>query len=510
MIKDLNIHSFKGLDSVEVNDCGALNAFIGKNNSGKSSILHAIEMAGLALNVQNWNAFQPKLVVKDLFSDVGKFEIKLTYADGRAVTITANPDFGPQFNPAPDAEQRFQSILILPDAGAGYTRREQRPPRFVIDRLKERDYSQINSLDILYAIRFYGSRSEQDLTPGTYEGLLKDITNYFPDLEDIDSSLTENNIATLTYAEYTRRLDILYSGTGLKHFLDVLLKTTISGANVVLIDEPEMGLHADLQRQFIEYLAQLATKKSLQIFLATQSQVIQTFPDLVKYYRVVNTKGIRTVTHVPKNAVHTILGDLGVRPSDVFNHDICLLVEGASDIIFFEHILRVLYKDDFGKLAITAQQYGGGAADGIVSGSIDISNITPAQKYILWTHDRDSKPSDPPSSQAGQFKKKIESLGFPCHVWQKREIEFYFPESVHLAAQQGDKVKEGATITILKGDQSVKYKKAAEATGICVPGGVYLRKLLATHLIDKNQLDPEIRELVENTLIPWGKEILGA
>lgn len=509
-IKHLDIHYFKGLESVQIRDCGSLNAFIGKNNSGKSSILHAIDMAGLALSVRGWDMFQPKLNIKDLFSASGEFEIGLTYQDDRTLKIKANPGFAPIIEPEPDEPQRFNSLLILPDTGAGLLRREAHAPKWVMDRLQNREYHIINSLDILYAMRFYSSKNERGFTPGNFKALMDDVTHYFPDLEALESSLTEENVPTLTYTEYGKNLDILYSGTGLKHFLDVLLKTTISGASVVLIDEPEMGLHADLQRRFIEYLAKLANEKSIQIFLATQSQVIQNYADAVNFYRVLNTKGVRSVTHIPKEASHTLLGDLGVRPSDVFNYDICLLVEGASDVIFFEHVLRHLYKVEFDRVAITSQQYGGGAADGIVSGTINISNITPAQRYILWTHDRDAKPTEPPSTQATQFKNKIEKLGFICHVWARREIEYYFPESLHIAAQQGDAAKEAATLAILKGDQNLKYRKAAEGTDVCVPGGKYLRKLLTDHLTDKTDLDQEIRGLIENTLIPWSKEILGA
>jgi hypothetical protein len=312
-----------------------------------------------------------------------------------------------------------------------------------------------------------------------------------------------------TYTEYGKKFDILYSGTGLKHFLDVLLKTTISQADIVLLDEPEMGLHPDLQRRFLDYLNRLTKEKGIQFFLATQSQVLLNYANITTFYRVTNIKGAREVKPVPNDAIHTLLGDLGIRPSDVFNQDICLLVEGASEVVYFEHIIRTLYKDEFDKIAVGIQQYGGSAAEGILSGSIDVSNITPAQNYILWTHDRDASKVAAPSIQATKFKNAIEKLGFKCHIWNRREIEFYYPEAVHIAAQQGDKTKEETTCNILNGDQEIKYKTAAKGTGVCVPFGVYLRKLLAQHLTNKSQLPPEIRSLVESTLLPWKREILG-
>ena len=58
MLRNVHIRSFKGLRDVRLDECGAINALIGKNNSGKSSILHAIDMAGLALSVRNWEPFR--------------------------------------------------------------------------------------------------------------------------------------------------------------------------------------------------------------------------------------------------------------------------------------------------------------------------------------------------------------------------------------------------------------------------------------------------------------------
>lgn len=508
-LKQVDIYGFKGLESVEVQNCGDLNALIGKNNSGKSSILHAIDMAGLALSVRDWNMFQPKIQIKDMFSDVGSFEINLTYQDDRKLQIKTNQSFGPQINPQPDEFQQIKTILILPDAGMGLTRRQHRTPKWVIDQVEGRNYSDVTSLDILYGIKFYAHRNERGLTPEIYQRLINEIVHYFPDLKNITSDRTEHDASTLTYTEYGKKLDILYSGTGLKHFLDVLLKTTLSGANIVLLDEPELGLHPDLQRQFIEYLQRLAEEKEIQFFLATHSPILLNYADSVTYYKVINKKGNRAILQVPKEAIHTLLSDLGLRPSDIFNQDICLLVEGASDVIFFEHVIRKLYKSDFEGVAIAVLQYGGSAAEGIVSGAIDVSNIISAQKYIFWIRDRDSKPSDPPSTEATKFKNRLENLSFRCHILNKREIDYYYPETVHVEAQQGDNAKGNITRSILCGDQGLKYKKATEGKGVCIPSGKNLRQLLLKHLTQKDQLDDEIRSIVEKTLIPWKKEIWG-
>jgi ABC-type cobalamin/Fe3+-siderophores transport system ATPase subunit len=508
MIKDLDIRSFKGLESVELKDCGSLNALIGKNNSGKSSVLHAIDMAGLAVNVRGWDTFQPKLEIKDLFADVGKFEINVVYEDNRKIQIKAAPErFNPIIQPKADEAQRFKTVLILPDPVA-LTNRQQHTPKWIVDQLRDRNYGAINSLEILYAVEYYSDHEQGGFKPADYVALIDEVLRYFPELEAVESDITEHAIPTLNYTEYGRRLDILYSGTGLKHFLDILLKTSLSGANVVLLDEPEAGLHPDLQRRFLTYLRKLAEDKKLQFFMATHSQVLLNYADTITFYRISNTKGKRLVAKAPKEGIHVLMSDLGIRPSDVFNQDVCLLVEGSSDVVFFDHVIRTLYKTEFEKVAVGIIQYGGGSASGIVDGTIDVSNITPAQKYTLWTRDRDAKPGEPPDAAAGAFKAKLVSLGIDCRVWNKRSIEWYFPEQVHVEAQGGDAAKEIATRAILNGDQSLPYKKAAGAQGVHVPRGKKLRDLLKKHLTDRAQLDQDMRDIAEK-LLAWKKEIFG-
>lgn len=509
MLHTIEIHDFKGLSDVSLSNCGKLNALVGKNNSGKSSVLHAIDMAGLALSVNDWNQFQPKLEIKDLFADIGTFSIGLKYKNGNTVTLTANSRYGPKFEPQPSRQEKFKSVLILPDVGSGMLQRRHKTPRDIISLVKNRNYSQVNSLDILYAIKFYSQHEQRGFTEEKYESILNEIKHYFPEIESVECSRTEDDIATLRYTEFGRELDILYSGTGLKHFLDVLLKTIVSEANIVLIDEPELGLHPDLQRRFIEYLDTLSEEKNIQFFMATHSPILLNYAECMEYYRVINLSGSRDIINVPNDAIHTLLSDIGIRPSDVFNRDICILVEGATDVVFFEHLIYGLYSEEFKDIAIGVIQYGGSAAEGIISGAINVGNISSAQEYTLWIRDRDAAPDESPSKNSTKFKNALEKEGLNAYILKKREIEFYFPKEVISEAQQGNSNKIKLALEILSGNQKEKFKNAAKEHEICVPEGKYLRNLLNKNLNKKNLLDKEIRELIEEKLITWKNEILG-
>jgi len=165
--------------------------------------------------------------------------------------------------------------------------------------------------------------------------------------------------------------------------------------------------------------------------------------------------------------------------------------------------------DEFEKIGLAVLQYGGSSADGIVSGSINVSNIVPAQNYIYWVRDRDAPPGQQPASNSTRFKHALERQGHRCHILERREMEFYLPESVLVAAQQGDQRREDAVRRILQGDQSRKSRDAANDQGVCVPTGKYLRELLREHVQDATQIPEEMSLIAKAVLIPWKKEILG-
>lgn len=116
-IREFRIRRFKGIDDIRIKNLGDVNAFYGRNNSGKSTVLHAIDMAGHAFTVRHWNFFQLKHDIKDLCQ--GPFEIALTYSDGKEVAVRPyehhRGKFLPSFEPEPTEEQKFRSIYIIPD-----------------------------------------------------------------------------------------------------------------------------------------------------------------------------------------------------------------------------------------------------------------------------------------------------------------------------------------------------------------------------------------------------------
>ena len=187
-------------------------------------------------------------------------------------------------------------------------------------------------------------KSEPISTAKDYKNIIADVKYFFPEVEELVSERTEYDVATLSYREYGRTLDVLYTGSGLKHFVDILVKATLSQASVVLIDEPEMGLHPSLQREMLSYFHELAQTKGVQFFLATHSPLFLLDANKVRAFRVQNRLGKRDAFPLSQEKLYMIWADLGIRPGDLLQNDLVLLVEGKNDVIFFEHIIHNLYR----------------------------------------------------------------------------------------------------------------------------------------------------------------------
>jgi len=197
MITELKIQYFKAFENVTARGLDRLNAFVGRNNAGKSSVLHALDMAGLALRWNDWNRFQLKLKVEDLFWDKGDFALAFATDTGQTVKISAANRRQPIVDLGGARKEDFDSILILPDSGLGLLNRRPASPHEVFNYIQDRNYNNINALDILQAISFYAKRQERGVAQAEYDSLIKQVRAFFPELESVVSDRTEDLFATL-------------------------------------------------------------------------------------------------------------------------------------------------------------------------------------------------------------------------------------------------------------------------------------------------------------------------
>jgi hypothetical protein len=118
-----------------------------------------------------------------------------------------------------------------------------------------------------------------------------------------------------------------------------LVWDTMDEDKVLAIEEPENHLHPGLQRQLLIHFQELASQT--QVLITTHSAVFASKPDVQGVYTVFkNEEGATLVEQVNETNIDRLIGELGIKVSDVFDYDSLVFVEGDDDV----KILRALSK----------------------------------------------------------------------------------------------------------------------------------------------------------------------
>lgn len=113
--------------------------------------------------------------------------------------------------------------------------------------------------------------------------------------------------------------------------------------NYLLLDEPDVHLHPDLQANLIDFLLELLKRGKFKIFLATHSTAILgsliTIPE-ARFGILQN--GETEIEFKPINEIYqTILPIFGAHPlSNIFNQNPIMLVEGEDDVRIWQQAIR--------------------------------------------------------------------------------------------------------------------------------------------------------------------------
>ena len=234
-------------------------------------------------------------------------------------------------------------------------------------------------------------------------------------------------------------------GSGVKTVLLVLLNLIVKPAvekvdvsnYVFAFEELENNIHPSLQRRLYSYLIDFSKKNSVYLFLTTHSNiVIDSFGayDSAQLIHVVNDGSKSTTTTVLgyKQNKH-ILKDLDVRASDLLQSNGIIWVEGPSDRNYLNKWLELLSPELKEGLHYSIMFYGGRLLANL---TLDYDwfdkEIIPLLKintnaYVIM--DRDGKTV---STKLNLTKTRIEQeIGEKCcWITKGREIENYLSNSV--------------------------------------------------------------------------------
>lgn len=298
LLKELTIENFRGFDKIELKEFSKINIVLGKNNSGKTSILEAIFLlAGMS------NPILPDTINRFRgIASINASNLKYLFHN---ISFVNNPTFTAILD---DSSER---TLELSPLYKGSSEKE----KVELDGTSSSamtTYSPINGLDLNFSTK----KKQQQRQPYkasinyTQQGLSRIINNKY--IEKISATFigTESNDSTILagYSELVKKKkddfvlhalqtfdkriesiqplpDGIYlglknidelvlsnmAGDGIRRFLKIITAVANPSRTIILIDEIENGLHYSAYRLLWESILALSSTLDSQLFITTHN-----------------------------------------------------------------------------------------------------------------------------------------------------------------------------------------------------------------------------------------------
>lgn len=299
MIKKIEIDRFKSLQHVELN-LGKVNVLVGANNSGKSSILQAIQFATSVAQTSQLSPSAPEFKntgvlatsvypnqliyspVKDpytlakggilkedeaqaicvRFEDDTGDSVKATFRKGKNKNISANFNGRGVGSKLLSLENPF--CMYVPGL-AGIPFEEEIRPVGVVRRISAKGDSNTVFRNVLY--RLFKS--------DTREIFMQDIRSIFPFIQiSIDAREDTDGLVDVRFRfqDTDEYLPIDLAGTGILQAIQIAAYVNYFRPEILLLDEPDSHLHPDNQRLLASMMLRLADRDNTTIIISTHSR----------------------------------------------------------------------------------------------------------------------------------------------------------------------------------------------------------------------------------------------
>jgi ABC-type cobalamin/Fe3+-siderophores transport system ATPase subunit len=214
----------------------------------------------------------------------------------------------------------------------------------------------------------------------------------------------------------SRRISEL--GSGFSHFVMLMINVLMRRPSLLLIDEPETGLHASLQ---LDLLTTLAAYCDTGVLFATHSVGLARAAADRIYTVSPSAEGSLVKPYEQEPQLAHLLGQLGFDRSPVLGFQTVLLVEGVTEVRTFQQWLRMFRKEH----EVLLLPLGG---DNLIKSGADLELQELMRMNVPIRAVIDSEKTDSNESLAANrvaFVETCQEIGITVHVLQRRATENY-------------------------------------------------------------------------------------
>jgi|LGVE01.1.fsa_nt_gb energy-coupling factor transporter ATP-binding protein EcfA2 len=426
---------------------------VGRNNAGKSTIIEALRLISIVVSryqslnfssVPDWleipesyRGVSPSLRnlgfnFKTVFHRYGQppaiitatFDTKHTVSiyigpEGKIHSVIKNPN-GKIINNKSKAKKVFlPKVSTLPFVA----------PLSYEEKILTPDYVRSTMSTSLAPLHF---RNELNIFYEYFDDFKNYTENSWPGLRILElegqGEILENKIA-LMVQDGDFVAEVGWMGHGLQMWLQTMWFLTLRKENsTIILDEPDIYMHADLQRKLIRLLRNFEK----QIIIATNS--IEILSEVEPEEVLIIDRGKKEsnfTTSLPavQQVVNFIGGIHNLQLTRLWNSRQCVFVEG-DDFSILKHLHDTLFPDNQQSLEeIPHMSIGGwGGWNYVIGSSLFLKNSGGEEITTYCIFDSDYHTSEEINKRYEQSKKNKIQL----HIWTRKEIENYLliPETI--------------------------------------------------------------------------------
>jgi hypothetical protein len=445
MLTELRLQNYRGFRD-HIIPFRAVSVIVGRNNAGKSTIVEALRLVSLVVSrhqslnfcdVPDWldiprrcRGVAPSLRNMDfnfrtVFHGYSKppAVIVASFLGGEKVTVYLGAEeqlhavledrLGrPVGTKGQAAGLNLPQVSILPQVAPVSQEETILSPDYVRSNLSSSlaPLHFRNQLNILYADYFDQFRT---IAEETWKGLrIRELAGQgkLPG-EQLDLLVQDKDFPA----------EIAWMGHGLQMWLQTMWFLARRGASTVILDEPDVYMHADLQRKLIRFIRE----RHPQTIVATHSVEIMTEvrPDEILIVdRARKRSNFASSLPAVQKVVDHVGGVHNLQLARLWTARRCLFVEG-DDIGILKHLHKSLFSlaseplDLIPNIAIG----GWGGWNYAVGSSMLLKNAVGDEITIYCLFDRDYRSDEEIQERSQDAKKRNVQL----HVWKRKEIENY-------------------------------------------------------------------------------------
>lgn len=218
------------------------------------------------------------------------------------------------------------------------------------------------------------------------------------------------------------RFDLHEVGSGIGQFFAVLANAAIKKPSYILIDEPELNLHPSLQLDFLTTLGKYAPHGV--VFSTHSIGLARASADRIYTVRKKQGSSTEVVRYEKKAELVELLGEMSFSTYREFGFDKVLLVEGVTEVKTIQQFLRKYHKDH----EVLLLPLGGSA---MINGNYeqelrDVFRIS-SRVYALIDSERNAQGAALHRDRQ-QFVDLCTSLKIHCTVLERRATENYLTD----------------------------------------------------------------------------------